>query len=222
MGEFKVLCLDKASFIFCTDHRIPCELTERKVSSKFCLWGDSEYKKIVFYKLDLKRYFIEKYGSKFDFVTYIDTDIWILKNFRFSLDLVTSKNSFDILFQDGEPNHEGETSTLADNGLIKMLRPCNNFCSGFMVMKMESADRITKFLSYSFVDRLRFSGNQRFLNKRIKNSWPICPLSLPKEIAINLSSAVPEISNKSWFVHYNWLVGNLKIDTMKKNGHWLL
>jgi hypothetical protein len=222
MGDFLVLCLDSNIFSFCKTHGILAQLHHQNISEGFHSWKQQQYRKIVFRKLDLKTNLIRENHANYNYLTYIDTDIWLNKNFLSVLDTVCSANDFDILFQDGEKNDRGETSVLESDGTISRVRDSENFCTGFMVMNMKNHKQLIELLSYQIQDMFDFVGNQPFLNNKIKNFKSLRCISLPKLIAPNTSPPQMELSSDSWFLHYTYLVGETKKDLMMSNGHWIV
>lgn len=222
MGEFRVVCLDEKMFSFCKDHSIKAQLDHQNISESFHFWRTQQYRKIVFKKLDAKKRMIRENHDHYRYITYMDTDVWVLKNFLTELEHICSVNKFDILFQDGEREEEGESSHIDHNDKITPIRACNNFCTGFMVMNMIQWEKIVDFLSYKIEDMFEFVGNQPFLNKKIKSFSDLIAISLPKSTAPNTSNPHVQLSQESWFLHYTYLMGEEKKSLMKSKGHWII
>lgn len=229
LDSFVIVCLDYESYSSLQPYiQYGCSvlLDDYCVSftKKFVKWGNDDYKELVFYKLRIKQNILNQFHSKYDNIIYIDTDIWINKNFLKELNLYLNNSEYDIIFQDGEDyllDYDECTEIIDEQFRFK--KYCYNYCTGLMIMKSSSYKKIiSKILSYNNDDILNNSGNQSFINKKLLSS-NIKALTLPKSLFPNLSNCVFYKKYRNyWMLHYTYIVGKNKINQMKINNHWLL
>lgn len=220
--SFLLICTDKNSYEEIKKNYKNCILKECVVSNKFETWGTTDYKNIVFNKLDIKKYVIKKYRNKYENIIYIDTDIWININFSKDLNLILKNSKYDIVFQDGEDYlFDKEECCLIENNKLIYQKWCNSYCTGFMIMNSKFINKISQILTYSEEDKNDFEGNQEFINQKLYY-YNLKLLCIPKTIFPNYSLPKFYKNKNFWMLHYTFLVGKEKIKEMKKNKHWII
>lgn len=221
--DFLIVCTDGASFNVLNDYHDSVCRFDSDLSNNFEKWETEKYKDIVFAKLDIKKLIIQEFSKEYDNVIFIDTDIWINRNFSDELNKILENNEYDIIFQDGEDyRFDKDECCVAENNKLIKKRYCHSYCTGFMVMNCKSADKLLNFLSYTEEEKRICNGNQEYMNRKLyfKN---LDVLTIPKNIFPNYSMCSFYRKNKDhWMLHYTYLKGQEKIDEMKKNKHWLL
>ena len=205
------ICIDEVASLFCEENNIPYIkfIIENEINS-FCKWGDSDYKKIVFKKLDTMKFVLENPCVKY--CVYIDTDIFVYKDFLPYLKENISQ--LDALFQCDE-----------DKGSDKQCYSdrCLNVCTGLMCLK--NCEAIKNMLEYTVGAKKKienYSSDQEYINEQ---KGLINFRSLPRSMFPNGSfihqNKIPS-SSDSFLLHYNYLVGHLKKEYMKRYNHWLI
>ena len=148
---------------------------------------------------------ISKCLSNFESVLYIDGDIVVKREFLFPL-LNKFKNK-DIVFQDDRRPSKPNVV---------------NVCAGFMLIRANS--KMKKFFNIKDIPKRLFHSykthDQTYINKnKSKFNYSILPLDdFPNgpRFYNNFENLDPYI------IHFNYLSGEEKIDTMKKYGEWYL
>jgi hypothetical protein len=217
------VCTDEEVFHFLKKYNAKCILKLEFISKNFQEWDTESYKELVFKKLDITNEILLQHQNQYQYITYIDTDIWININFMAKFNKILINNTFDIIFQDGEDylNNIEESCSLIDNQLVEE-KICNNYCTGFMCFNTKNLDYISNLLKYTEQDFLSFYGNQKFINYKLRTMPHIKKLVLPKIKLLNFSSLYFKFIPDYWALHYNYLIGLDKIYYMKKYNHWLL
>lgn len=220
--EFLIACIDTESFHFLKNIHENVIEYNLNLSREFEKWQSEKYKEIVFSKLDIKKSIIEKNKDVYDNIIFIDTDIWINKNFSDELNSILENNDYDIIFQDGEDYlfYKDECFELLENKLIQK-RYCNSFCTGFMVMNSKSSEKILNFLNYKEEEKKKCNGNQQYLNEKLYFE-NLKTLTIPKKLFPNYSICNFYKKYDYWMLHYTYLKGKEKINAMKKNNHWIV
>jgi len=217
------VCTDEEVFNFLNKYNVKCILKTQFISKNLEEWSTRPYKEIVFKKLDITKEILLEYKNQYQYITYIDTDIWININFTEELNKILINNTFDIIFQDDEDyiKHIDESCLLIDNKIIEQ-RICRNYCTGFMCFNTKNLDYIFNLFEYTEKDLLDFDGNQRFINIKLKIMPHIKKFVLPKVKLLNFSSTFFKFVPDYWALHYNYVTSLDKIYYMKKHNHWLL
>lgn len=211
------ICIDEVASLFCEENNIPYIkfIIENEINS-FCKWGDSDYKKIVFKKLDTMKFVLEHPCVKY--CVYIDTDIFVYKDFLPYLKENISQ--LDALFQCDE-DKGNEIHCLSDVSSWECQLKCLNVCTGLMVLK--NCDAVKSMLEYSFRARKKivdYSSDQEYVNEQ---KGLILFRTLPRSLFPNGSFIHQNrIPYHSFLLHYNYLVGHLKKEYMKRHHHWLI
>lgn len=221
--DFLIACTDNESFNFLNIYHENVLKFDFELSKNFEKWQTNNYKDIVFSKLDIKKSIIKEFSNQYDNIIFIDTDIWINRNFSNDLNNILENNEYDIIFQDGEDYlYYQDECCFVENKKLNKKRYCNSFCTGFMVMNCKSTDVVLDLLSHTEEEKQLCNGNQEYINKKLyfKN---LNVLTIPKNIFPNYSIRSFYKKNKDyWMLHYTYLEGKKKIDEMKKNNHWLI
>jgi len=221
--EILFVCTDQEVFNFLRKYNARCVLNEQGISKNLEVWYTSSYRNIAFKKLDLTKDILLKYRNDYEYITYIDTDIWMNVNFLDNINVILKNNDFDIIFQDGEDylRNSDESCELINNTLIQK-RPCINYCTGFMCFNTKKLNSIINLFNYTNEDVIKHTGNQIFMNKKLQIIPNIKKFVLPKVKFLNFSTTRFESIPDYWALHYNFLIGYSKIYYMKKYKHWLL
>ena len=206
-----MISLQEYSNVRCIDAKL---FLKFEVSESLTSWGQIDYKKLVFAKLDAIKYAMTQYPKSY--IGYIDTDIILFKNPTNTI-LKTFQSNSDAIFvsQCDEPKTQCSNS---DN--------CQHFCSGVIVFK--NVDIVNKLLDYTPNDVMTLSGDQHYL-LNMANKYNIRHITVDKNIFLNgtypgvnnlnIPLIVPPLAD---LIHYNYLVGNNKIKLMQKNNMWFI
>jgi len=229
LNSLVIVCLDKTSYNALGKYtKYGCILLvdecDDSITDKFLEWQSTDYKTLVFYKLNIKTKILKMFHNIYDNIIYIDTDIWINNNFITLLNTYLANSDYDVIFQDGEDyllNHD-ECTEIIDSKLVYK-HYCYSYCTGFMIMNTKNYQKIIDDLfTYNHKDMSENSGNQSFINKQLLSS-DLKILTLPKSVFPNLSVDYLYKQNKNyWMLHYTYVTGKNKISNMKINNHWLL
>lgn len=222
--QFLIVCTDVSSFNEIKKIHNNVQLHDLPLSEQLEKWQTQKYKDIVFAKLDIKISVIEQFRNLYDNIIFIDTDIWINKNFKKNLEDILSNNNYDIIFQDGEDYlyDKQECCEFRHNKIIKN-KYCNSYCTGFMIMNTKYSKKISNFLKYSECDKQSCNGNQQYINEKLYLDQSLNVAVLPKKIAPNMSQHnFYKQCEDYWFLHYTYMNAQQKIQYMKINGHWLI
>ena len=214
--------------VYCLDKEIIEELSEYKnaicfdasfikesTQSNLTEWFSTDYRKIVFSKLDAIKYTINicnRYGIWS--VGYIDTDI------------IVFKDPTQIILDNMNYNHDTLIFSQCDEDSRECSNPsgCPHICTGVIVFRTGSID--TSIFDYSSEDLIKYNSDQDYLVDILRKKQ-IKRLTISKNIFLN--GAYPGVKNGSLILppsacllHYNYMNGNEKQNCMKKNGMWYL
>lgn len=185
---------------------------KKEMSTNMSQWDTKEYKKIVFAKLDAMQKTMQNYPNKP--VGYIDTDIVLLSDpTPVILDSMRKHPDVDVFAQCDESSKQ-----CTDHS------DCPYICSGVIVFRKPLPDTIFK---YTQRDMNRFKGDQDFLLDKF-NSNDINTLTIDKNVFLNgsyegIQSGSPAtLPKKACLVHFNWMIGDQKVNRMKEQKMWYL
>ena len=186
----------------------------KDLPSELKVWGEADYKKIVFAKLDAIRYTLqETYDLGVEAVGYIDTDIFLFSNpSPHFLDEMITQKDIDIFCQCDEEQIDCSNRF-----------GCPILCSGVFVVRNKK--HLYGLFEYTANDIPTFSGDQQFLVHKIKEKG-LPYRTMPNSIMPN--GSYYRLHTKVIFppdtclVHFNYLVGNRKELLMRHQGLWLL
>jgi len=234
--SFKLLvfCLDKptmdalAAFdnCVCINAQILKEINPRfsSYTENFSVWGEEDYLKIVFTKLDALYYTLrETLGLGCKAVGYLDTDMFYLSDpTTIVLDLMHRNESIDVFCQcDEEFGHVSQCS--------KKHR-CPFICSGIIVFRNDPL--LYPCFQYSPYDIFNYTGDQAYLYAKLK-AMDVVALTVQKTVFMNGSylmkywnetdspDPVP-IPPETSLVHFNYMIGSDKKKNMIRQNMWLI
>jgi hypothetical protein len=238
--KFVVVCTDAASFKTLEKNKyIHCAYYPSKITENLVEWKTNQYKEVVFNKLDITRAMLKSAQKKnIASVLYIDTDIWIYRNFEEELQKVaaTFLPKFDFIMQDGENYTEQKIAPKSIslskgkvilNGVDKAKKPrrdCSRLCTGFMLIK--PSNRTIDALDYKKikeVDWKKCVGNQPYLNEVIKKK-KLKAIVLDRNLVPNGSLFLKGNTfqpKDPWALHYTYMLGEEKIQKMQEEDHWI-
>ncbi len=212
-----VYCLDEGSMrAFEKYTNVICisanPFMRRPMNTHLTIWNTLDYKRIVFSKLDAINYTMDLPQYKDFLIGYIDTDI------------ILFKNPSDIILKEFEEYPDALVVSQCDEDTIQCSNfgQCNNICSGVIVFKQSSIIRsLLKYIEWDIVENLT---DQHYLCKKMKD---LNYRTIDKNILLNGSyPGVKEynvplaIPQNVILLHYNYMIGCLKEEYMKKNGMW--
>lgn len=209
--------LDKKMFIVCIDKRAATILKglgyhvyciDDTELSRFSSWNTKGYDKICYIKLQVIYHILSLYKN----VLLVDGDIVFKKNPISDILSWQSNDQYDIWIQN---------DSLHNTNL-------ENMCTGYMYIK--SNDNMIKqyeCISDAGIQRYKvcaFDNNdQTYFNKYVKPFCTMYPLSLEdypngKFFYENTEA----LRQRAILVHFNWVIGHLKMAKMKEHKLWLL
>lgn len=199
--DLRVFCIDEESEQELKNNSVKTERFENNFLKRNNLisWDDKNFGTMMLYKFEM----IYKYLLMYNSVLYLDSDIVIKRNIENYL--ISNLQNEDILFQnDTNPKYPNK----------------HTVCAGFMFIKSNKKTlkffnpenlNIEKIIKYKFHD-------QTFINKnKSKFKIKVLPLNL-------FSSGIHFYNNFGTYnpamIHFNYVVGDKKIETIKKYGEW--
>jgi hypothetical protein len=216
LKSLKPYGLDKSVFIVAMDERCAMILKKagyhvfcvhEKSLGKFCPWNMKGYDKICYYKLEL----LYRILSLEKNVLLIDGDIVFLKNPIDDI-LQWSNETDDIWIQNDTTDDESR----------------KNMCTGYMFIKTskkmcELYDCVSEEGQKKYLKCAFDNNDQTYFNDFVKPECNMNALPLAKYPNGNVFYRVSEeIYDTIIMVHFNWLVGHLKMAKMKEHKMWLL
>lgn len=220
---FNIICTDVESYNELKKCNYGCAvLYDNSVVPKtFEVWKTVNYKSVVFNKLDITKEVlsnIDKIGGTH--IIYIDTDIWVYNNFLSELfKILTDNPTVDLFLQDGRNYQDIDVDNIQT---YSQTNDRVNLCTGFMMLR--NTANVIKILDYkknTSVDWKKHVGNQSYFNDCIR-AFKITAFTIPIEYAVNGSVVDKFNKEKSWLLHYNYIIGITKMLKMQENQHWVL
>ena len=218
-GHDNCICF-KADFL---KHKLPSDLKH---------WGNMEYKKIVFAKLDAIQYMLENISkntmaleaTKCIGVGYIDTDIVLFSD---PTDIIVAEMAatpdINIFAQCDEVGKN------CSNAL-----KCKNICTGVIVFRTSacvgdnSVRTIYPFLKYTDKDIVANASDQHYLCHTLACAGITCK-TVKKSIFINGGYYHPEMACKKvvipaecCLIHFNYIIGDKKKKSMRLQEMWYI
>jgi len=225
--QFKliVFCLDDRAFSELKDNSlcicVMVNFLSMKLPTDMRQWGDMEYKKIVYAKLDAIVYTLRStYDLGVESVGYIDTDIFLFSDpTPIILNEMKVYTDIDIFCQCDE-----QSITCSNRN------KCLNICSGAFVIRNKK--ELYDLFKYDDSDILGHYSDQHFLHDTL-NKRSVKYRTIEKNIMPNggyyfarysngLTQKILAIDESVCLIHYNYLVGHNKELYMRIQGHWLL
>lgn len=233
LESLKVNNINMKLIVFCMDEKCIIELKEKyedycipilvdfidnnKYSDNLELYGDLEYKKIVFAKLDTIKFML-KLLNVCDIncnVGYIDTDIVILKNIdEYILEVMNEYKNVDVFFQCDEV---GKACTNKYK--------CGNPCSGVLVLRNKYY--LSKLLNYELNDIIKFYGDQDYLKYTfLVNNIKYITFNKVKIMNGGYNTKMIKrhlkLTDETLLLHFNYMIGDRKRKSMIINKKWYL
>lgn len=210
--KLMILCVDKESHNFFQTmnvssvyYKIPLKHMIGTQPSQFGSETFMEFNKI---KLDLMEKIRNEVPSNVKYITYIDGDIIVFKDF-----MPYIKEQFDacnsiLLFQNDD--------------LYKVENTRANGCTGFFSLRVYPLEN-SPFLVDNMSKWKEIREDQVWVNNKIVE-YKIPFSYLNRDLFPNGVYLKEDRWKKvePYLIHYNHLVGNTKISMMKKNKHWFL
>jgi hypothetical protein len=186
------------------------------LSNDMELYGDTQYKQIVFYKIDAIKETIKK--NKGYYTGYIDMDIILFRDpSKTILDKFAENDNISVVCQCDEPEAECSNFVM-----------CKGICTGVICFKNSSFNKNLGIFSYDVEDINKFSSDQEFLQARL-NINHIQYRTVSKTVFMNGSAPIKLSSNEKYSIpstadllHFNYLVGDQKREKMILYNYWLI
>ena len=220
--KFILFCIDDESFdTFNTNAFgascvcMKANFLQQELPSEFHVFGELNYKKIVFAKLDAIAYTLNNtlnLGVKW--VGFIDTDIV----------LFSDPTNVMIRAINEDPDVSIFCSCDEDTLCCRNIRNCGNICSGMIVFKNQPV--LYHFFQYTAIDVDTFYGDQDFLLQKLQSSNVIIQ-TIDKTIFANgsypgLKDRPVDLPEQMCSLHFNYMVGLDKVHYMKLQNMWYL
>ena len=210
--KLMIVCADRESHTFFTSMNIPTVLykvnSSMPVGTSPSQFGSNTFMTFNKIKLDLLEKIRIELPEHVKYITYMDSDIIVFKDFMpyIKSQFEETSNSL-ILFQND--NLYGEPTTKA------------NGCTGFFCFKRGLEKSPFNVDDIALWKELR--EDQVWVNKKIIE-YDIPFDYLERSLFPNGVYLKEERWKKSdpYLIHYNHLIGNSKISMMKRNKHWYL
>lgn len=213
LKSLKQFDLDKKILIVCIDTKGADTLRKLgyyvvcidETYGSFSPWNSTEYVKICYLKLELIHTVLSLHVN----VLLVDGDIVFRKNPMDDLTIWLNDTVFDVWIQN-DSQHNGNTT---------------NMCTGYMFIK--SSNRLIKL--YDVVSeegrakylKCAFNNNdQTYFNVYVKRACIFNALPLEKYPNGKMFYENPTLDPV--LVHFNWVVGHVKMAKMKEHNMWLL
>jgi len=201
-GIDTITCLDAKPFM------------KYPVVSHLTKWNTSDYKKIVFSKLDAILYTMKQYNQSN--IGYIDTDIIVLKD------------PTPLFLSRLQENPEVSVFSQCDeeSQACSNMNHCKNICSGVIVFRQLPI--IQTALEYSNADPILHYGDQEYLCHTFRR-LNIRYQTIERSLLLNgLYPGVKDplrkvdLGQQAYLLHFNYMFGHLKEPCMKKNEMWYI
>ena len=215
--KLMILCVDRESYTFLQSMNVPCvynKLINRVAtvlsSTQPSQFGSETFSAFNKIKLDLMETIRKQVHESVKYITYMDGDIVVFKDFmpyikeRFS----TSASDKILLFQNDDLYNVANTRANGCTGFftfkVQHLEQSPFYIDNLVKWKEIREDQVwvnNKLVEYNipfdYLERNLFPNGTYLKDQRYKNTTP-------------------------YLIHYNHLVGNTKISMMKLNKHWYL
>lgn len=190
-----VVCIDKESVQLCNNHNIDCVYLQLNKSLEFAKWNTDSFTDITYAKLDVITHVLNYKNVKN--ILYVDTDIWIYKDFVPYLKQLPHHN----LYMQSDCNKKNQYD--------------NNACTGFMYI----SNNISTRTLFKYNNENKHSSDQYYVNQKRKH-LKIPSIQLDRTLFPN-GIYIHDVPPNAFILHYNYIVGNNKRICMKENNHWL-
>ena len=209
--------LDKKVFIICIDKR-SADILQSKGYAVYCVddaslsrfspWNTKGYDKICYLKLKMIYHILSLKKN----VLLVDGDIVFQKNPMTDILYWQEDHHYDIWIQ--------------NDSLVN--KNTENMCTGYMYIKYTdsmlqlydcvSEEGLKKYMTCAFDNN-----DQTYFNRFVKPYCTMCPL--PLELYPNgkyFYIKAKKLRSTATLVHFNWVIGHLKMAKMKEHGLWIL
>lgn len=220
-----VFCLDEEAFRELNTHSqcicLMADFAAIHVSRKLKKWGDIDYKKIVFAKLDAIAYTLKcTYKLGVTSVGYIDTDMFLFSDpTPIMLRELELHPDVDIVCQCDERSQRCSNRS-----------KCGYICSGVFVIR--NKQELYDLFTYTDAELHAHYSDQHLLQEKL-NQLSIKYRTIEKDTMTNggyfidiyeggLISSKVSIVPSMCLIHFNYMEGNEKESSMKLQGLWLL
>lgn len=217
--QLTVLCMDAQTADYCKNQSIPYFQCSTTTSSEFTNWSEHTEKQV-------KNLLIQKLDCLFEYMNsnlhvrkfiFMDGDIVVFKNF---LPYITRYSEpYDIVFQCDEWNTVPQCNSHVQGSV------CVNACTGFMCIKNTPNIReLFNYKKYLWGEQLDNFHDQEYINAILKH--PNSPFkntvrwtTFPRNTIPN-GSFRDSLTADAYLLHYNFLIGSKKKESMVEHGHW--
>ena len=210
-----IVCLDEESYKFFNEKNIPSvyykstsvETPQLNILSTFKTDSFMDFNRI---KLELIEKIRLEAPEQVKYILYMDGDIVVFKDFMpYLLNLFNTNPQNHLYFQND--NYINEPNTMP--------------CSGFFIMDRNPIEK-SPFVIHDDNDWKNIREDQLWINKYL-NEYKIPFEYLDRSLFPNGAFMYNGISEWKKFtdmyiLHYNFMVGDTKINKMKENNHWYI
>ena len=181
------------------------------LSSDLKSWGDIDYKRITFAKLDVIKYTLQ--NSSATYIGYIDTDIVLFTDpSKLVLDTFAMNTALDMVFQCDE-----------NRGTCSNKHRCCNVCTGVAVFKNSS--NLYSLLEYNESDVYTYPSDQHYINNSKLCNSKFVYETISQLVFLNgyiLFQCGSDIPNGAQLIHFNYMIGNEKMFKMRMMNMWYI
>jgi len=212
------ICVDDESYNYFKDKNIPCIKYNSNINTskgEISKFGSNEFMSFNRIKLDLLDYFSKNASDNIKYVVYLDGDIVVFKDFIPYLQNLYKNNPNNYFYFQCDDENKANVNQ------------CVNYCTGFLSFKRENI-YTSPFKVYDEEKWEKTREDQPWVNAHIKE-YSIPALSLEQDLFSNgtyIKNNLSKITNESkidkYILHYNWLIGDDKINKMKENNNWFI
>jgi hypothetical protein len=201
-----VICIDNGSSSLCKKYGIDHILYRIGENNQLARFGTNQFRKTTMLKLDCISFVLENKNVKR--LVYTDTDIAVYKDYMPYLKSLDT--TIDIYFQN---DNNSPYPTIIDG----------NNCTGIILMN--NNETIQKLWLNTPLNEKIYKiddSDQSYINSKLQTMNIVVgklPRKLfPNGIFFNNSIVFPE----AYILHYNYMIGTEKIQSMKRNNDWYL
>jgi hypothetical protein len=227
---FKTLKLNKIDFkviVFCTSTQCmealkefpsaKCVVLDTNYKQETLIYGEADYRKAVFQKLDLMSYILNLISEdkEFEGLGFIDTDVIMLKDISVLFhDYLQQYKEIDIFAQCDEGSEECSNH-----------QNCVWLNTGCIVFRNKLS--LDKFFKYTEKDIEENKGNQGFFCNLLKKYKDVKHLTISKQILLNGKNKYVrrhsnDLPSNAHLLHFNYMSNLDKPANMKKRGVWVV
>jgi len=214
--KLMIICLDKESEAYFKSKNIEIILYDTSSSSKnLTIFGSNEFMEYNHTKLDLIELIRKEAPSSVKYIIFMDSDIVVLNDFIPYLKNLYENTTNSIYFQ-------------SDNDYNDFLSNTNTIaCTGFFIVKRDNLEK-SPFIIDDQAEWEKIREDQPYVNMKLKK-YNIQYEYLDRKlfpngafIKGNMHSLNQNLWNNPFILHYNYIMGDNKIQSMKNNKHWYI